>query len=186
VLLAVGVVGLLDLLGVPVSAGDYLAVPLVIIGAALVVGARYGRARWLIAPGLVLAVLLGIAAAAGGVTHRRQSVTWQPTSVAQLEQTYTSDVGDVVLDLSHVDFTGSNDTVSVESQVGNLTVIVPETVDVHADARVDVGNAEVFGTQWAGIGQSTHAVADDGIDGPGGGMLTIHVATHMGNVEVRR
>jgi Cell wall-active antibiotics response 4TMS YvqF len=185
-LVAIGVIGLLDLSGVPVSGGVYLAVPLIIIGAALVVGARYGRARWLIAPGVVLALALGIATIAEGVTPRRQSITWQPPSVGQLDQTYAIDVGNAILDLSKVDFSGGSYTVSAENQIGNLTVIVPATVDVRADVRVNVGNADVFGTQWAGIGQSSRTVVDDGVDGPGGGALVIHAATDVGNVEVRR
>lgn len=185
-LLAVGVIGLLDLSAVPVAAGAYLAVPLIIIGAALVVGTRYGRARWLIAPGIVLTVALVIATAVADVTVRRQSVTWQPTSVGQLNQTYAIDMGDAILDLSKVDFAGGSYTVTAENQIGNLTVIVPPAVDVRADVRVDVGNADVFDTHWAGVGQSGRTVVDDGVDGPGGGALVIQAATDVGNVEVRR
>jgi predicted membrane protein len=186
VLLAVGVIGLLDLSGVRVAGGVYLAVPLVIVGAALVIGTWYGRARWLIVLGVVLAVALGITAAAENVTSRRQSVTWQPASVSQLEQNYSIDVGDAVLNLSNVDFSAGRYTVTAESNVGNVTVIVPPTVDVRADVRVDVGNADVFGSHWAGIGQSRRTVVDDGTDGPGGGSLVVHAATDVGNVEVRR
>jgi len=186
VLLAVGVIGLLDLSGVAVSGGVYLAVPLAVVGAALVVGARYGRARWLIAPGVVLTVALGIATAVGNVATNRQSVTWRPASVTQLEPTYAANMGDAVLDLSNVDFGSGSYTVNVENQIGNLTVVVPPTVDVHADVRVDVGNADVFGTHWAGIGQTAHTVDDNGVDGHGGGTLVIHAATDVGNVEVRR
>jgi len=186
VLLALGVIGLLDLSGVRVAGGVYLAVPLVIVGAALVVGTWYGRARWLIVPGVVLAIALGITAAAENVTSRRQSVTWQPTSVSQLEQNYSIHVGDALLNLSNVDFSTGRYTVSVESNVGNVTVIVPPAVDVRADVRVDVGNADVFGSHWAGIGQSRRTVVDVGSDGPGGGSLVVHAATDVGNVEVRR
>jgi predicted membrane protein len=169
-----------------VAGGVYLAVPLVIVGAALVVGTWYGRARWLIVLGVVLAIALGITAAAENVTSRRQSVTWQPTSVSQLEQNYSIDVGDALLNLSNVDFSAGRYTVSVESNVGNVTVIVPPAVDVRADVRVDVGNADVFGSHWAGIGQSRRTVVDVGSDGPGGGSLVVHAATDVGNVEVRR
>jgi hypothetical protein len=186
VLLAVGVIGLLDLSGVTVSGGIYLAVPVAVIGAALVVGAWYGRARWLIVPGVLLTVALGIVTAVGSVTTNRQSVIWQPSSVGEVQQTYAVEVGDVVLNLSAVDFSGGSYTVSVENQIGNLTVIVPPVVDVRADVRVDVGNADVFGTHWAGIGHDTRTVTDDGADGPGGGTLVIHATTDVGNVEVRR
>jgi predicted membrane protein len=185
-LLAVGVIGFVDLSGAHVSGGVYLAVPLLVIGTALVIGARYERARWLIIPGVVLTAALDIATAAERATVDNRSSTWRPTTVDQLQSTYSSGVGDAVLDLSRLNFTGLTQSVSVESDVGNVTVIVPPTVDVRADVRVDVGNADVFGTQWAGIGQPTHTVADDGVDGKGGGTLVIHAATDVGNVEVRR
>jgi predicted membrane protein len=140
----------------------------------------------LIVPGVVLTVVLGIVTAVGSVTTNRQSVTWQPRSVDEVQQTYAVDLGDVLLNLSAVDFSGGNYTVSVENQIGNLTVIVPAAVDVRAEVRVDVGNADVFGTQWAGIGQDTRTVTDEGADGPGGGTLVIHATTDVGNVEVRR
>jgi hypothetical protein len=186
VLVAVGVIGLLDLSGMAVSIGVYFAVPLAIIGAALTVGAWYGRARWLIVPGVLLTVALGITTAAGSVATNRQFVTWRPGTVDQLQQTYAIDMGNAVLDMSKVDFSSGRYTVSAENQIGNLTVIVPATVDVRADVRVDVGNADVFGTHWAGIGQTTRTVTDDGVDGSGGGALVLHAATNVGNVEVRR
>jgi len=51
---------------------------------------------------------------------------------------------------------------------------------------VDVGNANVLGTQWNGIGQSGRSVVDNGADGPGGGQLTINAFVDVGNLEVRR
>lgn len=48
----------------------------------------------------------------------------------QLDQTYAIDVGNAILDLSKVDFSGGSYTVTAENQIGNLTVIVPATVDV--------------------------------------------------------
>ena len=75
---------------------------------------------------------------------------------------------------------------SVEVGLGNLTVIVPANVDVRADARVDVGDATVFGTTWGGIGQPARTVEDDGTDGPGGGTLVIDATVDVGNLEVRR
>ncbi len=140
----------------------------------------------MIALGLLLTVALGIATATERVTTRTESVTWAPTSVDQLEPSYAIDVGNATLDLSGVAFTGQNYTLTVSVNLGDLKVIVPATVDVRADVRVDVGNADVFGTQWSGIGQSARTVADDGPDGPGGGTLIVHATTDVGNVEVRR
>jgi Cell wall-active antibiotics response 4TMS YvqF len=183
---ALGVTGIVDLSGAQVSGSAYIAVALVVVGAALLVGAWYGRARWLIALGLVLTVALPIATTAEAFAARNESVTWRPTSIDQLDRSYTTDVGTAVLDLSGVDFGGRDFTMTVKVGLGDLAVIVPANVDVRADARVDVGNADVFGTHWGGIGQPARTVVDDGADGPGGGTLVIHATTDVGNVEVRR
>lgn len=58
--LSIGVLGLTDLAGAPVPGSAYMALPLAVVGLGLVTGAWYGRARWLIALGAVLAVALGI------------------------------------------------------------------------------------------------------------------------------
>jgi hypothetical protein len=154
----------------------------------LLVGAWYGRARWLAALGLVLTVALGISTATEAVTTttNNEPVAWAPTSVDQLDRSYAVDVGSAVLDLSAVDFAGQAHTVTVDVGLGDLTVIVPATVDVRVDAHVDVGNADVFGTHWSGIGQSPRTVVDEGTDGPGGGTLVVHATTDVGNLEVRR
>lgn len=94
-------------------------------------------------------------------------------------------MGNAVLDLSAVDFTGHNEAVEIRLGVGDLQVIVPSSVDVRATASVDVGNATLFGTRWGGIGQSERTVTDNGADGPGG-ELVIQAIVDVGDVEVRR
>jgi hypothetical protein len=183
---ALGVLALVDLAGAAVPGSAYLAVPLAVVGVGLVVGGWRGRARWLIALGAVLTVVLILATAAEKVSTTEQSVTWRPTALAQLDRTYTIGVGNAVLDLSAVDFTGTSQAVDVDVRIGNLTIIVPPTVDVRANVQVNVGNATVFGTSWSGIGQSERTVSDDGTDGPGGGALVVRAAVDVGDVEVRR
>jgi Cell wall-active antibiotics response 4TMS YvqF len=184
--IAVGFLGLLDLAGTPVSASAYLALPLTVIGAGLVVGAWFGRARPLIAIGVVLCVALGIAAVSEKFDGVRRSANWQPTSIEQLDSRYAIGIGNALLDLSLLDFAGQSKSVEVSVDVGDLTVIVPPNVDVRAETSVDVGDANVFGTEWGGIGQSTRTVTDNGVDGPGGGELVIRATVDVGNVEVRR
>jgi hypothetical protein len=53
-------------------------------------------------------------------------------------------------------------------------------------AEVGVGNANVFGSKWDGIGQPVHSFNDDGVDGAGGGQLTVQATVDVGNLEVRR
>lgn len=184
--LATGVLGVIDLAGAAIAGSAYLALPLAIVGIGLVVGAWYGRARWLIAIGVVLSVILGIVTLVERLDAGSSSVNWRPAGIDQLDHRYKIDLGNAVLDLSAVDFTGRTESVDVSVSIGDLTVIVPENVDVSAEATVDVGNANVFGNQWSGIGQPTHSVTDNGADGVGGGALTIRASVDVGDLEVRR
>ena len=184
--LALGLLGIIDLGGASVRGSAYIAVPLAVVAVGLIVGAWYGRARWLIAIGIVLSIVLSIAAAADRADVRGGTTTWHPTTVELLEPTYTIGAGSAVLDLSTLDFTGRRDTVDVRVGVGDLTIIVGSRVDVRIEASVDIGNGDVFGTQWNGVGQSTRTFADNGSDGPGGGELFIQASVDVGNLEVRR
>lgn len=185
--LAIGVLGIVDLSGVDVAASAYIALPLTVVGAGLLAGAWFGRSRWMIVIGVVLSVMLGIATTAEGLDSVAQStVTWRPTTLAQLNPTYKVDAGNAVLDLSTVELSEADKAVEVNVGVGNLTIIVAPDVDVRAEATVNIGNADVFGTHWAGAGQSTRTIADDGADGPGNGELVIHATVGVGNLEVRR
>jgi predicted membrane protein len=103
-----------------------------------------------------------------------------------LDRTYTLGLGSALLDLSGLDFAGRAESVDVSVDVGDLTIIVPPDVDVRAEATVDVGNVTLFGTSWGGIGQSTRTITDLGVDGPGGGELTIRGTVDVGDLEVRR
>jgi cell wall-active antibiotic response 4TMS protein YvqF len=186
-LLAVGALAVADLSGLDVRASAYLALPLTIVGAGLIVATWYGRARSLIAVGAVLTVALGITTAGERVAGRAGgTVTWRPTAVEQLNPTYRLGIGNARLDLSGLDFTNRNVAVQVSVDVGNLTVLLPSTVDVTVQAAVNVGNANVLGERWDGIGQSERSITDNGPDGPGGGQLSIVSNVDVGDLEVRR
>lgn len=187
IVLAIGVLGMIDLAGADVAASAYVAVPLAIVGFGLVARAWYGRGWSLAVLGAVLAFALVIVTAAerADVVATNAS-TWRPLSIDQVDARYAANVGDAFLDLSAVDFSGQSKDVRVNLDAGNLTIVVPAKVDVQADVRVNVGNAVVFGQSWGGIGQSSHAVTDLGSDGAGGGDLTIHASVNVGNVEVHR
>ncbi len=185
--LAVGVLGIVDLAGAKVVASAYFAVPLGVIGLGLLVGAWYGRARWLFVLGVVLAALLTITAAAESVTPTTaHNATWKPASIEAVDSAYKVDLGNGTLDLSGVNFAGQDKSIQVSVGAGNLTIIVGSNVDVTAKGTVNVGNANVFGTRWSGVGQSSHTVTDNGSDGPGGGRLVLDASVDVGNLEVRR
>jgi hypothetical protein len=183
--LAIGLLAVADLLGLRTSAMAYIALPLAIIGLGLVTGTWLGRARWLIVLGAILSVALGIGAAANGSASKGE-VSWRPANIEQLESNYHIDIGNAVLDLSAISFAGRQESIDVGVGAGNLTLLLPSNVDVRLQAKVGVGNADVLGSKWNGVGQPTHYFNDDGADGAGGGQLTIQAQVDVGNLEVRR
>ena len=190
--LALGVLAAVDISGVRVPVLAYVAVPLTVIGSGLVVGAWLGRARWLIAPGLLLTVALFVGSAMAGMqwhfagAPNTGDLSWRPGSIAELQPSYTVAAGSGRLDLSGLDFTEHDTDVEVSVDVGGLEVVLPPNVDVDVDAKVHLGDGTVLHTQWSGIDKSGRHVADNGSDGPGGGHLHLTVTVNVGTLEVHR
>ncbi|MFG2080814.1 PspC domain-containing protein [Micromonospora tulbaghiae] len=190
IFLALGVVAMLDLLDVfPVGAAGYFAAVLATIGLGLLVGTWFGRARWLIALGLVTAAALGIATVAESYDRVRGidgNVTWAPTDLRDLADRYENNLGDATLDLRGIDFDKQDVQVTVDVNLGNATVVVPPNVDVTTVADVNAGDATVFGRRSGGLGGRQWETTDPGADGPGGGKLRLYVHVNAGKLEVTR
>jgi len=194
-LLVIGAMATVNLVGrVHIPPLVFIAVALGIIGLGLLVGTWFGRARGLIALGILLSLMLGAGTASDwnatgrGWWHHTGTVTWVPASVDTLQPSYRQGVGDATLDLSSVDFSSTTRPVTIDVQVdlGTLRVIVPSNVDVTVDARVDVGQARVFRESWDGLGQQSRTVTDLGADGAGGGQLHLSASVDVGDLEVTR
>ncbi len=134
IFVALGVVGILDLLDVfGVGASAYFATALAVIGLGLLVGTWFGRARWLIALGLVTAAALGVATIAESYDRVRGvdgAVTWSPANHRELAVRYEQSFADAVLDLRAIDFDQQDIEISVVINFGEATVVVPPNVDV--------------------------------------------------------
>ncbi|QGN46901.1 PspC domain-containing protein [Micromonospora sp. WMMD558] len=197
IFLALGVVTVLDLLDVfPVGASAYFAAALATIGLGLLVGTWFGRARWLIALGLVTAAALTVATVAESYDHIRGvdgAVTWAPASHAELATRYENSFGDSVLDLRAVDFDGKDTEITVAVNFGEATVVVPPDVDVTVLADVNAGDAVVFGRRSGtlderagGVDGPLRETTDLGANGPGGGKLRLYIHVNAGKLEVTR
>ncbi|MFI2709844.1 PspC domain-containing protein [Micromonospora sp. NPDC018662] len=190
IFLALGLVAMLDLLDVfPVGAAGYFAAALATIGLGLLVGTWFGRARWLIALGLVTAAALGVATVAESYDRVRGidgNVTWAPPDRRDLADRYENNLGDAVLDLRAIDFDKQDIQVTVDVNLGNATVVVPPNVDVTTVADVNAGDASVFGRHTGGLSGRRWESTDAGADGPGGGKLRLYVHVNAGNLEVTR
>ena len=190
ILIIIGVVTIIDLVGIlPVSPSAYFAAVLTTIALGLLIGAWFGRARWLIALGLVTSFTLGVTTLTESVDRVRstaESVVWTPTSYAALDKRYQSNFGDGTLDLRQVDFTGREAEIAVEVNFGALRVILPPNVDVTVLAKINAGDASMFGTQWSGFSRPARDVTDLGPDGEGGGTLRLDLHVNAGSAEVTR
>ncbi|MFI6243249.1 PspC domain-containing protein [Micromonospora sp. NPDC050795] len=190
IFLVLGLVALLDLLDVfAISASAYFAAALATIGLGLLVGTWFGRARWLIALGLVTAAALGTATVAESYDRIRGvdgAVTWAPTDYRDLADRYENSFGDAVLDLRGIDFAKRDSQVTVAVNFGQATVVVPPNVDVTTVADVNAGDATIFGNRSGGLDGRLRESTDVGADGPGGGTLRLYIHVNAGNLEVTR
>lgn len=185
--LALGVLAIIDLTQYDVKPSAYLATSIGTIGLGLLVGAWFGRARWLISIGLVLSVILaGVSAGERwDPPDRTGNQVWTPSTVDEIESEYDNSFGEGVLDLRNVDFSGRSVELTVDSEFGKFEVILPQNVDVDVKANFEFGNGSVLGNRWNGRGDS-HQVHDTGPDGAGGGSLSITADVDFGDLEVHR
>jgi phage shock protein PspC (stress-responsive transcriptional regulator) len=209
--IAVGIIAALHAAGVVhVSIVTLAAAGLVIVGAGLVASLWLGRARGLVPTGLVLvAVLLGAAAlgswldsssplsardrvmgflmapgslSASGASGGMGDRLYAPESLAKLEPSYELGAGELVVDLSRIDFTGQSRHVEIRIGMGEATVIVPAGPAVKVRGHVGIGEAVVFGRSHDGMGKNVRE--DD--PGQGAGELEIQLQVGLGEGEVRR
>jgi len=170
-----------------ITAPRVLAAALLVVGAGLLVGVFRGRARWLIAVGLVLALALAPVAAldgrlAGGVGER----TWVPT-VSEGVTVYRLGAGEAVLDLRRLE-PGAVPGLRAEVGLGSLLVLVPS--DLRVEVVTDLGLGELresTGTADRAVRSSTNP--DDALlrVGPDTGrVLELELQVDIGEIEVRR
>jgi hypothetical protein len=169
---------------VSVSLPVAFALGLLLTGAAMVVGAWRGRARWLIPVGLVLATGLAVTSVIdvplrGGTGDR----LFRPTTAADLESPYRLAAGKLVLDLSGLDLGGGAATVVSSVATGELDVVVPDAAAVAVDAHVGAGNVELFRRMSGGFDIDRRR---DVPGAEGAGRLVLRLRAGVGQVTVHR
>ncbi len=183
-LVTVAVIALLDNAGVvEPGARHYLGAVVGIAGLGLLVGARWGRSRALIALGVLLLPFLLVASVVrvplSGTFGEKD---FRPTTVVEIQDEYRLGAGDLSIDLSLIDFAG--ETVEFEATVGagRLTVIVPALAEVSIDGRVGFGELDVLGDVRSGIGREiTIAASSDAV-----GFVNMEIEAGFGQVLVIR
>lgn len=161
------------------SPRHYLGMTLGIIGLALIVGAVMGRARGLIVLGIFVAPLLVLSPLAefelgNGIGQRRIAVS----SVDEMAPTYNLAIGELVVDLRGVDFSGQTFELATSVGIGSLQILVPPDVAVEVAAEVGIGEAQVFGAVRSGFARSLE------VSRSGNGTLVLDAQTLIGEVRV--
>lgn len=186
-LLALGLIGVLAEAGaIHIGVASGLAVAVMAVGAGMVVGGLFGRARALIPLGLVLSVPLILASAIGVPLRGATGHTfWTPASTTALQSPYQLAAGHGELDLSAIDPRGG--TVHVEAYVGagQIRVTVPDDVAVQITTHVGIGRV-LFpdGTDRAGIDVTNGF--DSAAVGASQGTIVLDLKAGVGYLEVDR
>lgn len=191
VLVGIGVIWLLQALDVvSFSLLAVLPMALIIVGAALIGMARTGRHAGLITLGIVLTVILTIAAGfdirfQGGVGDRAE----RPTTLADVEREYHLSMGHLTLDFRGVDFSRGPTTVKASVGIGQLTVRVPpgsQQFLVLAKGRSGAGQVMLFGRESSGLDVTLSVgVPFDRFNDIGGtDALTLDLSVGLGQIEV--
>jgi phage shock protein PspC (stress-responsive transcriptional regulator) len=180
---ALGILRIVDLAGASVADSAYPALAVAVTGAMLLVGSVMGRAGGLILVGLVASMALVGTTVADRWDGDRVEVN--PTSADDVEDSYSIERGELVLDLSDVSDLDALDgrTISVSGDAGRLEVVLPDEVDADVEASMDgPGGYDLFGAQGGGIDWTRTASHDAGTtDAP---TLTIDAELAVGEIDV--
>ena len=165
----------------------YGGIVLAIVGVALIVSAFFGRARGLIFVGILVLPVAWFLAAIDlewhdGAGERTDVVD----SIDELEDAYLFGFGDYEVDLSDVDFTGTDRTIEVGLTMGELTVWVPDTVTVDVETYARAGEVEIIERTGVQVyDDGFPAEADHVLEGSGDGVLHLDVEVGFGAIDVR-
>ncbi|MGB7861244.1 MAG: PspC domain-containing protein [Acidimicrobiia bacterium] len=183
-LLAVGLLAIFDNIeGVPVYAEPrhYVALAVTVLGLGLLVGAIWGRARWLILVAAVLVpTLLFSPVFEYNWTSDSFDATHRPTEFSQVQTDYSIDFGVMVIDLTDLPWDGQTIEIDANISAGTLEVKVPDDVGLIGTATVDVGRVSDRNRQTAGLG--TMVLDFDDREPEGTVILDAHV--DLGNIEI--
>jgi phage shock protein PspC (stress-responsive transcriptional regulator) len=177
-------VGLLDL-----NARRVFALLLIVVGVGLLVGTLWGSARWLIAIGAVLVLILFVTsvfglAASGRAFRGGFSVRiLRPTSLAQVARPIELGAGELRLDLTGLPLTGEEPTVTAHVRAGRIEVLVPDDAAVSGRASTGTGALDIFGVWREGMDLAAD-IAQPGV--ADGGRLALDLETGVGQIVVHQ
>ncbi len=184
--LVLGGLGAADALGAPITATIYVAAALLVVGLTLVVGTWLGRARGVLAIGILLAIALAVVSAVGQVRQVQDFArdTRIYTTAAELPTgPIAKDLGILELDLSQVDLKRDT-TLTANVDFGTIRVKVPDDVNLNVRYQIDNGSARILDRReqsGSDLGDIIQAETR-----PGAPTLTLHLTIDQGALEVTR
>ena len=103
------------------------------------------------------------------------------SQIADLEESYTFDAADVVIDLSDINLSTVEfpRSVAIDLGTGDLTVIVDNEDLIDMQASVGVGRLETFGSSRNGLG------LEESYDGDGDAAITFDIEVGAGKLEIQ-
>jgi len=185
--LGAGIVGLVIAVGGSVRPTVVLAIGLVVIGVALVLATKVGRAGGLVPLGLLVLAALSVTAAIripfgdGGIGNRRE----QPGVASDIPAGgYHQAIGELDINLNAIKPTGGN-VVHVDASVGigHMLVTVPRGVEVVVHGHSELGDVRV-NNEAQSFWKVDHTVTLPG-SSEGGGRIDIDATVGIGEVEVQ-
>lgn len=183
-LIATGVMAFLDyvLTAFDPTPRHYLGLALAILATGLLVGSLVGRARGLIFVGILLIPFLIFSPIAefdfrgdSSVGQRRVVVD----SADEIAGPYDLAMGELVIDLRSVDFTGEVVDLAASVGIGSLRVLVPDGVEVELAAQVGIGEVQAFGSSRSGFAREIETARSGNA-----GRLVLDAEAFIGEVRV--
>lgn len=184
-LLALGMAALLDASNaIHITLVQYLALPLAVIGAGLIVGAWMGRSRLLIALGILLVPFVLVASLIHvPLTGAAGTFVYRPQASTDIPRSYHIAAGELTLDLTRLALDSGTTNISATVGAGQVRVLVPSKAPVTVDGRADLGGVTVFGRVRGGTEVHVQRASTAPSSRPG---LDLHLHAGLGSVKVER
>jgi phage shock protein PspC (stress-responsive transcriptional regulator) len=153
VIAACGAVAFLGAWAAAAGGTTFVAIAVMLAGAAVLAGAFLRPVRWLAPPAVVLALSAGVVSAAGvdldgGVGDR----SYRPTSTAELRETYQLGAGDLTLDLLALKLPPGETRVRLDLGVGTARVVLHDSeACVGLTGDVGIGEARLYQRKSSGV-----------------------------------
>jgi Cell wall-active antibiotics response 4TMS YvqF/Family of unknown function (DUF6264) len=182
VLLALGLVTVVEVAGSDLPWAAYPATALAVIGVALLLGAFVGRSTGLVFTGLLAALVLAVAVWSPNL--RFGDVRLHPVRAEVLNESYARTAGVIALDLTEVQNTAVLDgrTLDLSMRAGEVRVLVPRDLDVDVTSSADAGELDILGR----VVQGRDIVNDRATLNTAAPDLHINVNMGFGQVRVSR